>query len=498
MSRRAIVAVLVLLCGCATTAPQGPEVVTRAQPGLESTPTRARAGLPTLPAGLEVDPRTLRAKPLELTIRAPERFELPNGLTVYLVEDHTTPLVLLRALLPFGTADEPADKLGLASLTARLLTSGGAGALGPEAFDALLERHAVDASSGAGDEYSQVAFSVRSQDLARLFPAFADVLRTPRFDAERLTVARGQMLESVRRRDDDPSSVASRALSKAVFGPTHPLAREPLASHLTGLTRADVTRFFAAHQTPRGARLVVTGDFDAAALRALIELHLGAWSGKPPVARTWPSSPPLERRVVFVPREVAQVKIRVGALGFRRATAAEYPLRLVGTTLGGFGVGRLYREVRDARGLAYAAWAQVNPGPTTGLFVAGVDTRPTQVVDALKVALGVLEQVGGAQPVTQAELSTAVEMSLNAFAFRFDTPARVGLERALFDLLGYPPDFLETFRAHMAAVTLDEANAAAAALGRQPQIVVVGPRSLEAALSAFGPVQVVEDVDAFR
>lgn len=495
---RALLAAL-LLTACATTPPvPEPTVITRPQPGLDSPSTKPVLASTPLPPGLAVDPTRLPTPPLELTIRKPERLELPNGLVVFLVEDHATPIALVRALLPFGSVDDPADKLGLASITSGLLTEGGAGALGAEAFDELVELHAADVGSGATDEYAQVSFSVRAQDLAKLFPVFADVLQRPRFDEKRFAVAKARALESVRRREDHPDSVAGRALDKAVFGADSLLAREPLAKHLEAITPADVKRFYAAHATPKGARLVITGDFDAGAVKSLLSLHLGAWKGPPPAPRVWPAPPSLTRRVLFVPREVAQVKIRIGTWGFRRGSPDEYALRLVNTALGSFGVGRLYREIRDERGLAYSAFAQISPGPTTGLIRAGCDTRPDQAVAALETALAILDAAGAAQPLSPGELSTAVDMSLNAFAFRFDTAARVGFERALYEQFGYPPDYLETFRDRTAAVSLADANRAARRFSKDLQIVVLGPKSLEPALAAFGPVTVISDVEQFR
>lgn len=494
-----LLAPLLVLTACATTPPAPePTVVTRSQPGLASPATRPVLVSTPLPLGLAVDPTTLPTPPLELSIRKPERIELPNGLVVFLVEDHSTPLVLIRALLPFGSVDDPADKLGLASLTAGLLTEGGAGTLGPEAFDELVEFHAADVSSSAADEYAQVSFSVRAPDLARLFPVFADVLQRPRFDEKRFAVAKARALESVRRREDYPDLVAGRALDKAVFGPDSPLAREPLATHLEAITPADVKRFYAAHATPQGSRLVITGDFDAGAVQALLSLHFGAWRGPGLPPRVWPAPPPLERRVLFVPREVAQVKIRIGTWGFERGSPDEYALRLVNSALGSFGVGRLYRELRDERGLAYSAFSQVSPGPTTGIIRAGCDTRPERAVEALERALAILDAAGATEPLSPAELSTAVDMSLNAFAFRFDTAARVGFERALYEHLGYPPDYLETFRERTAAVSLADANRAARRFSKDLQIVVLGPAWLEPALAAFGPVTVIRDVDRFR
>lgn len=492
---------VVLLARCATTpAPTPAPVKTRAEPGLEAVPTRpAGPALPRqLPPGLAVDPSRLPVAPLEIAVRTPAVTTLPSGLTVYLLEDHTTPLVQLRFLTPTGAADDPAAKLGLASLVASLTTEGGAGPLGAEAFDELLEFHGANASGGAAEETSSVGFSVRAADLARLFPVFADAVQRPRFEARRFDVAVARLLEAIRRREDRPDGVAARALAKAVFGPASLLGREPTVATVKAVTLDDLKRRHAATWGAKGARLIITGDFDAGVVRSLLGLHFASWRGGAAPARTFDPPPALVRRVIVVPRDVAQAKVRLGAAGFTRASPDEFPARLVNTALGSFGVGRLYREIRDERGLAYSAFASVSPGPTSGLFTAGFDTRPEQVGEALEVALRILSEAGSTAPVSPAELAVASDMALNAFAFRFDAAAKIATEKATFDLFGYPSDYLETWRAKVRAVTPEAARRLAARFGDGVQIVVVGPPAKLGDLSRFGPVTTITDVEQFR
>ena len=482
------------LAGCAT--PKAPEVVTRPQPGLESAPTRPSHR--QLPPALDVDPASLAPKtPLEFALRAPKIVKLKNGLAVYLLEDHTTPLVSLRAMLPVGHVDDPPAKVGLAWMTGMLLTEGGAGPRTPDELDALFEARAADLSSGAGEETTQVSLSLRSDDLALLLPAFADVIQRPRFDEKRFAVIVDRALESVRRREDRPDGVAARALAKAVFGPTHPLAHESTEAGLKSIALADLKKLHASTWGAASVRLVVTGDFQEAATLALLEKEFGGWKGGVAPKRVWPTVAPLQTRVIVVPRKVAQAKIRIGTGGYQRRSEREYPLRLLATSLGTFGVGRLYREIRDERGLAYSASASVSPGPTTGLFTASFDTKPEQVGEALEVALRILKEVGASQPVTPAELTTASDIAVNAFAFRFDAASKVALERATFDLFDYPTDYLAKYREQITAVTpADVTNAAASLTGLQ--IVIVGPADKLGDLSRFGPVTTITDVEQFK
>lgn len=480
-----------LLTACAPAA-----IVTRPQEPLIAEPTRTAAR--QLPSALDVDPTTIAAPPLEFALREPRIITLANGLQVYLLEDHTTPLVLLRALVNSGAVDEPADKLGLTSIMSSVLTTGGAGSKSPQELEELLSFHAADLSAGTGDESSTVQLSIRSADLQTLLPVFADVLQRPRFDEKRFEIARGRLLEVLRRREDRPDSVASRALSKAVFGPDSLLGREAVERTVKAVTLGDVKKFHAATWGASSTRLIITGDFDATALQKLLEQHFASWKGGTAAVRNWGLEQPYQRRVIVVPRTIAQAKVRIGTFGYARRSELEYPLRLANTVLGTFGVGRLYREIRDEKGLAYSAYSSVGPGPTSGLFTAGFDTRPEQVGEALEAATRILSGVSTNDAVTAAELRTAKDVALNTFAFRFDGAAKIAFERAQLDLYGYPPDYLSTWRQKISSVTVDALSKSSAQLDDGLQIIVVGPPGKLGDLSRFGPVSTINDVEQFR
>jgi zinc protease len=490
-----------LLAACATTPAAAPEPVSRREPPMVSEPTRTPpVGWSELPAGLAIDPRKVPIPPLALNVIKPLKTTLPNGLVVYTLEDHATPLISVRALVAAGQYDDPGAKLGIASLTAELATSGGAGPLTAEQVDELLEFHAADLSGGAADEYSQISLSVRTEDLSRIFPVFADVLQRPRFQKDRFDVAITNTLEGIRRRPDRPDGLAARALNKAVFGPNTLLGRETTEATMKAITVADLKAFHARAFSPKATALLVSGDFDPALLTQLINTHLGGWKGGERLVRVYPPAPKLERRVIVVPKATPQAKVRIGGPGYQRKSPDEYAMRLVNTTLGAFGVGRLYKEIRDAKGLAYSASSSISPGPTIGMFTANFDTRPEQVPQALEAALKILQDEATVSPPTGPELRQAADMTINSFAFRFDHVSKIVFEKALFDMFGYPDDYLDRYRENVSKVDAAAASDAVKKLARLEvlQIVIVGPTDKMGDLSRFGPVTTITDVEQFR
>jgi zinc protease len=409
-------------------------------------------------------------------------------------------LVNLQAIVFAGSFDDPADRLGIAGLTFDLMGSAGTAKLGADDLDELLEFLAADADGGASDETSMLNVNLRSEDTEKLLPVFADMLLRPRFDKSRFEIAVASAVESIRRRPDSPDGLAARAVRKAIFGPTSLFAREPTEKTVKAIKLTDLTAFHQKAVVPKATRILVSGDFEREKMLGLLKAQFGNWKGGEPIKRVLPETPKPQRRIFLVPKQTAQAKVRVGGFGYKRLAPEEYAMRVLSTALGSFGVGRMYKEIRDQKGLAYGAYMHVSPGPTVGQFVAATDTKPKTTVQALDAMLQILQETRSGKPLTKQEVSAAADMYLNSFAFRFDSTDKVIREKAVFDLFNYPEDYLDKFRENISAVNPEASTKAANQLfdPEALQIVVVAPKELEAELSKLGKVQVINDVEAFR
>ena len=503
MKRLRSVGIAAIAFSCATAAP--PSTQKRASEEVRTSSARGGEspgmGYFPLPRALSADPTKVPIPKLDFKVRKPERISLENGLTLYLAQDHTSPLVELRAMIAAGSVDDPAEKLGLAQVTFSLLSSSGTKELTADALDELLEFHAADAHSSASEEFSVLEQSLRSQDLEKLFPVFVEMLLRPRFQKDRFDISIARTMESIRRRPDNPDGLALRALRKAVFGAQSPFGRESTEKTLRGISLAEVRKFHQRAVVPKATSLLITGDFERDPALRLIREHLDAWKGGEKLERHYPPEPELKRRVIFVPKDIAQAKIRIGGHGFVRLSPMEHAMRVMNAAVGGgFGVARLYREVRGVRGLAYSTFSVVSPGPTSGLFYAGADTKPATAVEATEAMLEIFRDVEGSRPLSAEEISIAADLYLNSFVFNFDSPAKIAFQKALFDINGYPEQYLDQYRDKIAQVTVSSALEAAKAILKldQMQIVVVGPAGKVGDLSRFGPVTTVKDVQAFQ
>ncbi|MCS6815318.1 MAG: insulinase family protein, partial [Cyanobacteria bacterium] len=202
----------------------------------------------------------LKFSPLpEIQIPNYIRYQLPNGLVVYLVEDHELPLVQGVALVRTGDRLEPADKVGLASLTGNLIRSGGTMLHKVDELNQLLEDRAASIESGIGTTVGNIRFRCLSADLADVLQLFAEVMQQPAFAPDRLNLLKNQYKGSIARRNDDPDEIASREFYKLIYGSASPYARTIEYADLRRITRDDIVAFHRQYFRPDRVLLGIVG-----------------------------------------------------------------------------------------------------------------------------------------------------------------------------------------------------------------------------------------------
>ncbi|MFN7132991.1 MAG: M16 family metallopeptidase, partial [Myxococcales bacterium] len=286
--KRALAAALIL-AGCASTPAAPPSTQPAASPAVACPgDAPAREGWFRLPDPLKTHPDAVSIAPLPFDPPAAAVRTLANGMQVYLLEDHTVPLVTVHALVRVGAVDDPVGKEGLAELTISGMRVAGAGKRSAEQVDDELEFMAASLEGGASEELAQFSLNVPTASLDAALAIFADVLLAPRFEDKPLQRIFERAREGIRRREDSPGGLASRALQRAVYGPAHPLAREPSLKSLASIRRQDLQATHAATIVPAATRLMVSGDFQPDEMLQRLEQRFGGWKGGPGVVRKLP------------------------------------------------------------------------------------------------------------------------------------------------------------------------------------------------------------------
>ena len=451
--------------------------------------------LPTRPE--QLPPRgALKFAPPALVPRT-----LPNGLRLILLEDHTLPLVHLKAIVRAGSIYDPADRVGTAQLAGACLAAAGTAGHSADALHETLESLAADLKSEGGAEETTVTLDLLSKDLGRGLPLFAEVLVRPAFEPAKVEVERTKMAEEIKRENDEPFQAADREFRKALYGADSPWARTPSLKGLSGIAREDLAAFHARLFRPGTTILAASGDFDAASLSGkLAELFAGWASGEVglPAVAAAPEASPSGILLLDKP-DLTQATVLVGELAGKRFEGGSlnpdrYPMEVLNNILGGAGFNSaLMREIRSNRGLAYNAGSFFTFGADRGFFVAysqtGVETVP-QVVGLIREIL--TKAVN--EPPAESQLALARDGLLNRFVFKYDRPSGVVDEAALLALRGFPADYLATYCDRVRAVSEKDALAVARKIihPEKEKIVVLGPaKALIEPLKAFGPVTVV-------
>jgi zinc protease len=444
----------------------------------------------------QVPPRVedLRLPPRRVTIPDPAgmRHALRNGIPVFVAVDHALPLVQVSLAVAAGDFQDPPGRVGLAGLTGALLRRGGAGAWDPGAFDARADLLAAELDSLGGSTRSGASLDCGSRVLAEALPLFAAMVREPRFAAERWELLRGNLGESLARREDDPLDVLDREWGWLLLGPDHFTTRPVRPSDLAAIAREDLVSFHRRHWLPSRMVLAVSGDVEPAVVVAALDRLLGDWRDDPAAGAAAPSAPPVVPDV-SIPSPAAgiyvrdwqgpQAKVALGHRGPQRQgweDADEPALLVLAEVLGGDGaVSRLRRRLRAEQGLAYRARARLNLGlHAPGALQLFLETDPSTAARALSVARAELLRLRD-EAVPEPEIELAKRSLLDLFPLLFDSAERRAGRAAEDVLLGRPHAYWARYRDRIAAVTARDVQAAARRHVRPQDLVavVVGDRA---------------------
>ena len=387
-----------------------------------------------------------------------QHWTLANGARVYFVETHELPMLQIRAVFDAGSSRDPADKAGLARLTAAMLDEG-AGNL--TADDIARQFEGLGAEFGAGVDRDMASVSLRSlSDASLLEPAldlFARVLSTPSFPQASLERLRAQALVALQKEAESPGAVAGKAFYHELYG-EHPYAHDPRGDQasLKAITREDLAAYHRDYYVGANAWLVIVGDAGMREARSIAERIIGQLpAGHAPVplppVRTLHA--PQQKKISF---PATQTHILQGQPGMSRGDPDYFPLYVGNYILGGGGlVSRLAVEVREKRGLSYSVYSYFLPLRLPGPFMVGLQTRNDQRDEALKIVRKVISEFV-AQGPTDEELEAAKKHITGGFPLRLDSNGKIAEYLAVIGFYGLPLTYLDDFIPHVEAVNAEQ------------------------------------------
>ena len=409
------------------------------------------------------------------------------------------PLVTVQVVLEGGAAAEPADRAGVARMTAEALEAG-TDAHDEESLAWELESLGVELETSAGWNAATVSITVHRDRLDPALALLAEVVCRPAFPDDAVERIRDQQLAAILQRKKQPGALASDAAARFIFGEGVPYARPILGGDesVRGLGPAELREFHEERYRAGSAAIVVAGGIDPADARGAVARHFGAWRGEPAPEPEFDVTARSETRgieIVHRPGSV-QSEIRLGHVGVARHHPDHFPLTVMNTILGGAFTSRLNMSLRERHGFTYGARSSFDfrrrPGPFSIDVAVASDVTARALQEAWK-EMGELREDGP----TIRELDSARDYLRGVLPLRLQTTAALADQLGGLFVFNLPDDYFQSYRDRIADVTGDDVHRVAREAVRPDAmtIVIVGDaEQIEAPLRELdlGPITVHE------
>jgi predicted Zn-dependent peptidase len=439
-------------------------------------------------------PSNLSFKPIQFSPPEPVRYELKNGMVIYLLEDHEVPVVNITARIRTGSIYEPKEKAGLAELTGIVMRTGGTQSMGGAAIDEEIEFMAASVSVSIGSQSGGASLTVLTKDFDRGLRIYSDIIMHPVFEQEKFDIAKKAKLEEIRRENDDPEELGFREFKKIIYR-GNPRGNFPTTASVQKITRDDLAAFHQRYFYPDRIIIGVSGDFSSQEMLDKLERLFGDWGR---AKETLPSIPPPSSQtgsVNLVSKDLPQSVIILGHLTVPKNHPDYYPFTLLNFILGGSGFNsRLTTEIRSNRGLAYSVGSFYRGDIDYGVFGAYCFTKPSSTRLSHDLILKTMKEIRDAG-ITEGELKWAKDSILNNFIFSFTSSHQIVVETIDLEYNHLPADFLKTYQGKISQVTrVDVERSAKSYLHPEDAILlIVGNESaFDKPLTDLGKVNRIE------
>ena len=418
------------------------------------------------------------------TFPVADRRRLRNGLSLSTVERPGLPMVSLALVLPAGSALDPANRPGLASLTADMLDEGSGDRSAIEMQEALA-RIGAELDTETGPDSVVLSLSLLDRFVPQGLDLLSDVVVRPRLGAPDFERVRALRTNRIRQLRDVPGVNAEAVFARALYG-AHPYGHLSIGSRasLAGMEPGDVAGFHGVHYDPSRATLVAVGAIDGAAFARQAEDAFGSWrrgsDASIATAQTdggthdeTPDAVPASRLLIVDRPGAAQTELRVGHAGVPRKTPDFHVLVLLNAVLGGHFSSRLNLNLRERKGYTYGVRSGFDFRMMAGPFSVQTSVQTDATADAVAEVLKELRDIGRDRPADEDERSLSVATLTKGYPRNFETAGQVAGGLAQLAIHDLPDDTFDVFAPRVRAVTADDITRAAGRRLHPDRAVVV-------------------------
>jgi zinc protease len=433
---------------------------------------------------------------LQVKLPKPVEATLPNGLTVLILEDHRFPVVTTTLNISgAGPIFEPADKPGLANITAQMLREGTKTRSSRQLAEEIERIGAtLNANSGYGSSAATLNASGLSDNFDQWFGLLTDVLLNPTFPAEELTKLKARLKTQLVQQRSQPGFLAEERFRQVVYG-RHPASvYTTKAEVVDALTPEMLAEWHRTHYVPQNAILGIAGDVKAKEVIGKLKTWLAGWN-KTDYKETLPPNPTpaTEGRIYLVDRpNSVQSTVTMGNIAIDRRHPDYIPVVVMNGIVGGGASARLFLNLREEKGYTYGVYSAFTAVKYPGPWSAGGDVRTEVTEGAMTEFIKELNRIRD-EKVPASELEEQKRSIVAGFALSLESPAQLlnyEITRKIYNL---PADYWDTYPTKVMAVTAEDVQRVARQYvnPQTQQIVIVGDASkIKPILDKFGTVAV--------
>ncbi len=385
-----------------------------------------------------------------------ERVVSPGGIEAWLVQEKSVPLISIDFAFRGGAIQDPADKAGVANMAAALLDEG-AGELDSKAFHERLEEKAIQLGFSAGRDRFRGSLRTLVEHRDEALELLRLALTLPRFDGDEVERIRSQVLAGLRRETTSPNEIAGKRWWSTAF-PDHPYGR-PVSGTLESVPHIGVgdLKDYARRVFARDTlKVAVVGDIDAAGAGALLDKVFGALPARAELAPVVAASPQGLGRRIVIELDVPQAVVTFGGPGIARKDPDFMAAYIVNHILGGGSFSsRLYREVREKRGLAYSVYSSLVWLDHAAMFMGGTGTRADRAGETIAIIEQEIHRLAESGP-TEEELARSKSYLEGSYALGFDTSAKIAAQLVQIQLDELGIDYIDRRKGLIEAVTIED------------------------------------------
>lgn len=429
----------------------------------------------------------------EFHFPAYEKYQLPNGMTVYLLERHETPLINVKMVWKAGAVND-GKSFGLANFTADALFLG-TKKYSKQELDEALEFYGASSSSSASSESIEASIQLNKKDWDQLMPLFKEVVMQPTFPKKEVAKRKAQLIDDLKQMKESPRSMIGREFASFIFA-EHPYGNPVSGTEqsVAALSSAALKKFSEQYLQPDNAALIVAGDFVPREMKEKLAASFGEWKGsEKSVQAVSVSAPafPVEARVLLVNKPDAhETTFMIGGKGITINDPHDVELGLANTILGARFTSWLNDALRVNSGLTYGARSRWNKYSTSGTFVISTFTKTKTSFPAIDLTLKTYQRIWE-QGIDAATLASAKAYAKGQFTPNYETSGQLADFMGGMFVYGYDESYVNDYFKRVDALSLSDANKLARKFFPKDalQFVVIGQATeLREGLGKYGKV----------